>query len=133
MFTAHRALVSVSASVLANDSLKQQQALTGRPFHQKFNRFFGLFGGGSPSRRGIFKLHVCTQTCMPTFYDALCHRSVWRQRFGKDDCGPENNRSSGCSLGCAPLDGLFLQGLHVCVLSYLYLHVTRHPSINIMK
>lgn len=67
---------------------------------------------------------LCTLLA-PLLHIHLLLRFMWRQRFREDDCCQENNRSSGCPLGCSAVHGLFLQGTylqHPCAFISFLIH-----------
>lgn len=74
----------------------------------------------SHQRHFLIALH---STIAPLLHIHPLLRLMWRQRFREDDCGQENNRSSGCPLGGPAVHGLLLQGAylqHPCAFSSVY-------------
>lgn len=77
----------------------------------------------SQQRHFIIALHA---SIAPLLHISLLLRFVWRQRFREDDCCQENNRSSGCPLGCSAVHGLLLQGSflqHLCAFLSFFMYL----------
>lgn len=68
----------------------------------------------------IIALHA---SATPLLHIHLLFRFMWRKCLREDHSGQENNRSSGCPLGCPAVHGLFLQGAYLqlpCAFSSVY-------------